>query len=216
MNHIELEPYPFPDGLTIPLLMPFQAYPWNGDGYLAAEVLRLKDAHRLTQAFETGMCLASSTLFLCEHFDAVVTCEVNPAFGNIGMDRLGDRKHVSVFMQESTKMLQPNTFLVASKTGRPVSDKTLCFLDAHWGPNCPLLDELTLIGKSGVKPCIIIHDFVVPGTDFGFDSMPDGRPFNLELIMPCLDAIYGERGWLHSYPTKAEGARRGWISIEPV
>jgi hypothetical protein len=53
-------------------------------------------------------------------------------------------------------------------------------------------------------------------TDFGFDKMPDGRPFSLDLIRDHLDRIYGEDGWKHNYPTKVEGARRGWISIEPT
>ena len=93
--------------------------------------------------------------------------------------------------------------------------RSICFLDAHWGPNCPLLAELQAISAAKVKPCIIIHDFQVPGTDFGFDSMPDGRPFNMELIQPYINRIYGEVGWKHNYPMKVEGARRGWISIEP-
>ena len=50
MDHVELKPYPFPPGVTIPRLMPAQEFPWNGDGYLAAEVLRLKDAHGLVTA----------------------------------------------------------------------------------------------------------------------------------------------------------------------
>jgi hypothetical protein len=56
----------------------------------------------------------------------------------------------------------------------------------------------------------------VPGTTFGFDSMPDGTPFHLELVAPYMDLIYGVDGWVVNYPTKAEGANRGWISIEPV
>lgn len=209
MDHVDLTPYPFPPGMDIPRLMPFQLFPFNGDGYLAAEVLRLKEAHGLTHAIETGMCLGSTTIWLSKNFAKVMTCEVNEDFANIAHQRLGDAYNVAMF-------IQPSATVTGMRYGDMPNNRTGYYLDAHWGPNCPLLDELTAIAKAGVKPCIVIHDFQVPGTDFGFDSMPDGRPFNLDLIRFHLDVIYGEGKWRHNYPTKVEGARRGWISIEPA
>ena len=208
MDHVTLTPYPFPEGVTVPRLMPFQEYPWNGDGYLAAEVLRLKATHGLRFAVETGMCLGSTTCWLSEYFDQTVTCEVNEQYGNIGMARAGGRKGVLVFPVSSPR-------IVGARHPGVDANKSFYFLDAHWGPSCPLLDELEAIARTNVKPCIVIHDFQVPGTDFGFDKMPDGRPFNLDLIQGHLDAIYGVDGWKHNYPTKVEGARRGWLSVEP-
>lgn len=208
MDHVDLKPYPMPAGLDIPRLMPFQEFPWNGDGYLAAEVLRLKHAHGLKYATETGMCLGSTTCWLSEHFEIIVTCEVNPEYGKIGLARCGDRFGVHVFSH-------PSPVVLSSQHHVDEGNSIFYFLDAHWGPNCPLLEELEVIIKTGTKPCILIHDFKVPGTDFGFDKMPDGRPFDLDLIRDHLDSIYGINGWKHNYPTKVEGARRGWISIEP-
>lgn len=204
MDHIDLKPYPFPEGIEIPRLMPFQEFPWNGDGYLAAEVLRLKDAHGLNMAIETGTCIGSTTCWLAENFDKVCTCEINGAFMDIAYARTsGYAGRISFSHGDSVSVL------------RKKSPHGFYFLDAHWGSQCPLLNELVAIAVSGIKPCIIIHDFHVPGTDFGFDKMPDGAPFNLELIQPYLDNIYGKGGWKHNYPTKVEGAKRGWISIEP-
>lgn len=204
MDHVELSPYPFPEGVTIPRLMPFQEFPFNGDGYLAAEVLRLKAAHRLKTAIETGTCLGSTTLWLSEHF-ATVTFEVNPAFHAIAEAR-------------ATKAFAFHAINAPSAPGMVeyLSDSAFLFLDAHWGPQCPLLDELEAIAFAKVKPCILIHDFQVPGTDFGFDSMPDGRPFNMDLIHTPLNNIYGKYGWRYNYPTMVEGARRGWASFEPL
>lgn len=213
MDHVELKPYPMPEGMAIPRLMPFQDYPWNGDGYLAAEVLRLKHVHGLTSAHETGTCLGSTTLWLSHNFNfAVSSCEVNADCLSIAKERMRlagkTRPFVEMVLQDS------RSHHVMDIDG--CGDRTLCFLDAHWGQHCPLLDELALIASQGIKPCIIIHDFQVPGTDFGFDRMPDGRPFNLDLIRDHLDRIYGTLGWRHNYPTKVEGAARGWISIEPA
>lgn len=217
MDHVELRPYPFPEGMAIPRLMPFQEYPWNGDGYLAAEVLRLKEAHGLTCALETGTCLGSTTSWMVENFPFHIrSYEINPEYHAIAMARV-PRAHI---INHSTPMV--DLCLESSATGFDMvdadgmGDRTFVFLDAHWSNHCPLLDELEAIAYSKVKPCIIIHDFQVPGTDFGFDKMPDGRPFSLDLIRDHLGRIYGEDGWKHNYPTKVEGARRGWISIEPV
>lgn len=208
MNKVDLKPYPFPEGMAIPRLMPFQEYPWNGDGYLAAEVLRLKAAHGLACAIETGTCLGSTAMWLSEYFDGVWTYEVNKDYWAIACHRLGDSDNVWPILNDSVRGLK-NTIV-------GFHAPFLLWADAHWGEHCPLLDELEAIAAAKVKPCIIIHDFQVPGTDFGFDKMPDGRPFNLDLIRDHLNRIYGEGGWSYRYPTKVEGARRGWISIAPT
>lgn len=212
MDHTKLTAYPFPEGMEIPRLMPYQDYPWNGDHHLAAEVLRLKEAHNIMTAIETGTCLGSTTLWLAEHFAEVNTVETNGALRHIACQRM-------------LPLVKDNPAPVVSHLMRSVEmlakvSAGFYFLDAHWNEHCPLLDELALLaeqhGTHPMKPCILIHDFQVQGTDFGFDSMPDGRPFNMELIAGHMDRIYGEGKWKHNYPTKVEGARRGWISIEPV
>ena len=216
MNRVDLTPYPFPEGMEIPRLMPEQAKAFNGDGYLAAEVLRLKEAHGLTIAYETGTCLASTALWLGDNFELVWTYESNAAYYAIAARRIDDK-----FPETGCNIVPLNIDSVTGLRGglQLTHDKTkgtFMFLDAHWGANCPLLEELAYIAHGGIKPCIVIHDFQVPGTDFGFDRFPDsGYPFSLEAIAPHLDKIYGEGKWKHNYPTKVEGARRGWISIEP-
>lgn len=199
-----LKPYPFPEGMEVPRLMPYQDYPWNGDHHLAAEVLRLKEAHGLTMAIETGTCLGSTTCWLAENFKKVATIETNGAFLDIAYARTkGYSGRIQFFHDDSAKVLRKSTA------------DGLFFLDAHWGPNCPLLDELDALANIGGTIVIVIHDFFVPGTDFGYDCMPDGRPFNLELIQGHLDRIYGEGKWKYNYPTQVAGAKRGWISVEP-
>lgn len=223
MRAVGMKAYPFPEGMAIPRLMPYQEFPWNGDGYLAAEVLRLKEVHGLTKALETGTCLGSTTLWLAEHFDKVQTCEISDQYYEIACERFmaHDKPYAIVdttdrFWDHIVARKRPSKTVVWN-----VADRVdFIFLDAHWGDHCPLLDELDAIanpehGRNAGLPCIVIHDFQVPGTDFGFDRMPDGRPFNLELVKPYLDRIYGEGKYRTNYPTKVEGAKRGWISIEP-
>ena len=215
---IELRDYPVPDGIVVPNLMPHQLKAWNGDHFLAAEVLRLKEAHGLTKALETGTCLGSTTLWLAENFDKVWTCEVSDQFYEIACARFAAINGAHAVVDNTDRFFKS---IIARKRDSRIAVKQdaarvgFIFLDAHWGPHCPLLDELEAIAEVGAKPCLLIHDFHVPGTDFGYDCMPDGRPFNLELIRGHLDRIYGEGKWKHRYPTEVAGARRGWISIAP-
>lgn len=209
-----LTPYPFPPGMAIPRLMPFQEYPWNGDHFLAAEVLRLKAAHGLNVAIETGTCLGSTTLWLEEALGYCYTFEVHEPYFNIACARFRANGCIDAKLNNSADGLS-RLWDYLIRDVRP-----FIFLDAHWQDKCPLLDELDAIAKrpsSGhtVLPCILIHDFQVPGTDFGYDSMPDGRPFNLELITPSLERIYGIFQYKINYPTQVAGAMRGWISVEP-
>ena len=216
MDHVELKEVVLPIGT--PLLMANQTFPWNGDGYLAGEVLRLRDEHGLTCALETGTCLGVTTSWLMDHFGFVATCEACEPFYARAYDILR-RKSDSVIVR-----LVNSVEFLSSTISANADAVFFIFLDAHGisgtgKEHCPLLEELDTIahycGIGAAKPCILIHDFQVPGTDFGFDKMPDGRPFNLELVKPYLERIYGEGKYRTNYPTVVEGAKRGWISVEP-
>ena len=204
---VDLKEVMLPPGT--PLLMQAQTFPWNGDGYLAGEVLRLRDTHSLSIAVETGTCLGVTCAWLSDHFGRVVSCELMERFADLARQLLMGRANITIEVCQSPETIKRHAY-----------EDALYFLDAHGISGtgkeyCPLLDELSAIAAAGVKPCILIHDFQVPGTDFGFDKMPDGRPFNLELIAGHLDRIYGEGGWKHNYPTQVAGAKRGWISVAP-
>lgn len=211
MAATELTPYPWPEGSVIPVLMPYQQYPWNNDPHIAAEVLRLKEAHGLTYAVETGTCLGSTALWLSEHFPHVATFEIHEPFYDIAVRRFLSLGKSNIVAEHLNSV--DGIRIYANVIGP--DERALYWLDAHWQDTCPLLDELEVIAQRGPAPVIVIHDMMVPGTDFGYDSMPDGRPFNLELIRHHLDAIYGEAKWWFNYPKEVAGAKRGWISIEP-
>lgn len=97
------------------------------------------------------------------------------------------------------------------------SEPILFFLDAHSSnpsDDCPLPDELKIIAASRLRPVIVIHDCLVPGTDLGYDSYLNG-PISYERIQGLIEDIYLD-GHRHYYnDNSAKGARRGVLFIEP-
>lgn len=217
MDRIDLEPVDFPEHLAVPRVMAYQDFAWNGDGYLAAEVLRLQNKHRLLAAIETGTCLGVTTGWLKQHFIEVSTCEVHEPFLRLAVCYLDtvEGGHLMYRHGDSPE------FIPDALNWHNSGDRTFFFLDAHGisgtgTERCPLLDELAAIAKAGVKPVIVIHDMMVPGhPDLGYDRMPDGRPFSIDLVRPSLDAIYGHGNYSHHFNSKSEGAMRGVLYIEP-
>ena len=207
--HIELAPYPFPEGAAIPQLTPWQEYPWYGDGYLAAEVLRLQAAHRVTSAIETGTGLGSTALWLADHFAHVHTFETHGQCWGRARARFAHRRAITISLMNGVDGL---SWVLASTGGHSIP---FIFLDAQSAGQRPLLDELDVLARSGVRPCLVMYDFQVPESNIGFGCLPDGRPLNLALVEDRITAIYGQGRWRERYPSNVEGANRGWISIEP-
>jgi hypothetical protein len=192
--------------------MPHQRKAFNGDGFLAAKVLDFRDRFKIDAVVETGTCLGSSTLWFADHFRYVSTMETHEPFHNVAKARpRNPLSSVDFILGSSHMWLLP---AMRQATNMDSSKTILVFLDAHWEKFCPLMEELAAIRESGQKPVIMIHDFKVPGhPELGFDCMPDGRPFELEMIAEALDQIYGVEGWLYEYNQVAAGARRGCVFI---
>ena len=181
------------------------------DDFIAGkEVEDLVKRFDIKLIIETGTYHARTALMF-SNLAQVWSVEINPENFAVAKKNVDDSQtvnKVSLFQDNSVDFL--NSFL---KPGKIQGRNVLFFLDAHWYDYCPLLDELKVIAKSKMKPVIVIHDFMVPGTDFGYDSY-DGKPFSFELIQSSLEQIYGIK-YGYYYNTVAEGARRGLIYIYP-
>lgn len=198
-----------------PVLMPFQDKPFNGDTTITKEFLALKNKFDIKVAIETGTCLGYTTLWLSENFELVKSVEYHPEYFNIAKNRLKDRTNTELVQGKSELNLP--SLLAANQ-------RTIFFLDAHWGQDCPLEEELDIISwyyahpnccSHLTLPIITIHDFKVPGNpDLGYDSYKD-IPFTFEWLKPKFDAIYGAGNYKHYYNSELEGAQRGIIYVTP-
>lgn len=196
-------------------LMPFQELPFNGDIYIRQEFLKLKEKHGINVAVETGSCLFSTTKWLAENFEKVFTVESNPAYYNIGINKLtSDERNSKVMavLGDSVQTLKTVFTQYISK-----NDRVIFFLDAHWEESCPLLDEIKAIHEMNLEypPVIAIHDMLVPDKpEFGYDTY-NGNPFTVNWIRDMISPLYDEfGGYSLFYNAEATGAMRGIVYIE--
>jgi hypothetical protein len=199
--------------MDIPVLMPYQMSPMNGDHLITDEMLRLKDLLGLKVAIETGTCFGSTTLWMARNFPFAITIESNQQYQDVAKERAkNDSIGNIVFFLGQSETVLPHVL-----QSRSIGDDALFLLDAHWGDQCPLLDELYAIAVHKIKPAIVIHDMKNPNDDrFGFDKY-NGQEFTFEWVKKYLDVIYGPDGYTHYFNTgfKKESAQRGVLFIHP-
>lgn len=184
---------------------------FEGDTHLKNQFELLVQHHKIDAIIETGTYLGSTTVKFAEMVPAVFTIESNAAYYNQAKEYItsSGRDNITQFFGSSALTL-PMVIVEAS-----VFENKLFFLDAHWGENNPLLQELAVIAKAGLKPVIVIHDFKVPECpELGFDSY-NGQDYTWDWIAPAVEAIYGSDGYSYFYNKEATGAKRGVIFIEP-
>lgn len=190
------------------ILMPRQASPLNGDTYACDEFLKLRDKFNIETVCELGSCVFGSTKFFAESFKRVLTVEICEEFRNIGLQRTNGMNNITSILGNSVSLL-PDMLKMCD-------DKTIIFIDSHW-QTLPLFDELKIIKDSGLKPCIVVHDCLVPNEPkLGYDSY-EGVDISFATMKPYIDSIYGENGYEYHYNTDATATqvKRGIIYIYP-
>lgn len=199
-------------------LMPFQDEPFNGDTFICEEFLKLKDQYKIDVAIETGSCIYTTTKWLCENFTEVLTVEINQSYANFGKHKIEPFENCKAIVG-----IDSVGFIATIVKNHLEQDPRNCifFLDAHWGENCPLKDELRAISGLGLKepPVIAIHDFKTHHEQLlGYDTYK-GEALSFDYIyqeIKMLETAYG-CCYYHYFnkPETSTGANRGIIYLIP-
>ncbi|MBX9739243.1 MAG: hypothetical protein K2X62_04185 [Beijerinckiaceae bacterium] len=88
------------------------------------------------------------------------------------------------------------------------------YLDAHWGEDLPLAEEIRIIFEKTPVPLVMIDDFKVPGdAGYGYDDYGAGSA----LIPEYIEALCSRFGMSQFYPALPSaletGARRGCVLL---
>jgi len=198
-------------------LMPFQDQPFNGDTYICDEFLKLKETFNIDTAIETGSCMYSTTKWLCNNFDEVYTVEINHEYANYGKHK------ISTFPNCFTSVGVDSVSFINHILSQHIykTNSTIFFLDAHWGENCPLKDEIKAIANINLQhpPIIAIHDFYTNHPEeLGYDIYK-GESLSISYIhdeLKMLELAYGcSYHYYFNTPAKSTGAKRGIIYLTP-
>ena len=195
--------------------------PFNGDIYIGKEIKKLIKQFNVNTIIETGTWSAHTTREFATYGPKVITIDstlnhLHEEFGPNSHEEL-KRLGIEYWVGDSSKLLG---HLIKERSTLPL----LFYLDAHGGGENgsnvnPILEELHQIAYplTAVHNVIVIHDFKVPGKEFGFNGGDWGRgwePLSYELIEPYLQRIYPQ-GHRYHYNSRATGATRGVIYIYP-
>ncbi len=146
---------------------------------------------------ETGTYLGDTSGYMAVTSGLpVLTCELNPSLYRLAKMRLKNVPSVRLHNTDS------RTFLTQLRSNAEITGNS-CFLylDAHWGKDNPLRDEISLVASAWDRFIMMIDDFQVPG-DSGYLHEGYGT---LEYIdLPRLKRLYGLRAYVPSMPSGEE------------
>jgi hypothetical protein len=158
---------------------------------------------------ETGTFRGSSAeWFAARYARPVLTCELHPRYLAFSRRRLGGLPGVRVVAADSRAFLR-------SLAADPAfaHRRVLFYLDAHWGHDLPLAEELDTVFGRWSDALVLVDDFAVPGDPgYGFDDYGPGKRLDFELLRPL--AGRGIGAFAPVAPSTAEtGTRRGCVVL---
>jgi hypothetical protein len=176
---------------------------FSRDDLVAREIRGYHLRHRFRCALETGTWKGHTTVTLARMFPKVVTIEIDRERFEANKPRMGQFPNVTALHGHSPDVL---VGLVAD-----LEYPLFAFLDAHWEENWPLRDELKILLSVRRPKLIMIHDFKVPGRDFGYDRYGKNE-CSLDYVgdlLPHEECRYRFNGYV-----APQSERRGVIFIE--
>lgn len=204
----------FPDALLgrmeyyrHPELLDHWGGPFNGQCFRQIAYLDLALVCNFEAIVETGAFRGSTTLFLARNSGGapVYSCENSARYFEFAKLRLRGVPNLCLFKSDSRKFIR--------ELNIPRHARTFFYLDAHWGVNLPLREELDLIIGSFEHFVIMIDDFEVPNeSGYGFDDYGTGKRLSLRDFPLHRDSRIA--CYVPSKPSSEEsGLRRGAIVL---
>ena len=160
---------------------------------------------------ETGTHLGTTTEFMACTGLPTYTIEGHPRYYGFARARLWRRRNVKILRGDSRAELK--RLFEGPLSGRG-NTPLFCYLDAHWGEDLPLAEEIDIIFALSYNAVVMIDDFQVPDDPgYGFDSYGPEKSLNAEYIAPLLKA-HGLRSYYPAAPSSEEvGERRGCVVL---
>lgn len=173
------------------------------DHYASVRLFELTRKYKINNAIETGTYQGKGALWLLKFVNNVTTIEYDIEYFIQSQVRFRlngfipqtygyvDNGLFISYVKPETKLRllsylgsSPNIldFIFKNSPKSVRRCKYIVYLDAHWGDQWPILDEIRTLKKYNLKKALImIHDFKVPGKKWGYDSFK-GKPLDLKHV----------------------------------
>lgn len=200
------------DFLRHPSMKPvFGGGPFNGQKYRQRILFDLLYFFPIKAIVETGTFRGTTTAFFAGTALPVYTTEIHLRYFTYSrLHFLFNRRIVHLHHLDS------RPFLRALNQDRSVPKEDVFFyLDAHWGEDLPLREELEIIFSNWSRPIVMIDDFEVPGSNYGFDDYGPGKTLNLKYIEPIVAAYKLAVFFPAVNPSEETGTKRGSVVLCP-
>lgn len=153
--------------------------PFNGQQRRIDVILTLLQHYQADVMVETGTFLGSTTEWMARRGMPVFTCETAPNHFVIAYLRLLRRRNVVIAHGDSRLLLG---HLAASATQY---ERPFFYLDAHWGEDLPLRDELDIIWSNWDDSLVVVDDFYVDHDHgYEYDDYGPGRRLDMTYVSP--------------------------------
>ncbi len=187
-----------------PCALPSSAWAFNRDVLLGRQIEALQRRHGLVCACETGTWKGHTTVALAALFPRVYTIELDAARVAQNAARFSGHPNIVALQGHSPEVL---VRLVDS-----FEYPLFAYLDAHWNhDDWPLRDELKILLSVRRPKVLMVHDFKVPGRDFGYDTYK-GVACALDMIADLLP--HDECRYRFNAQVAPQSERRGALFIE--
>lgn len=188
------------------------ASPFNGQEVRQDLFRHLLQACRPAAVIETGTYLGSSTDFMAECSRLpVYSVEADARSYGFAKMRLRKYDNVKLSLGDSRKFITKFIEVEASKyAGHPL----LFYLDAHWGDDLPLYEEIAKIFSSCLQAIVMIDDFQVPDDDgYGYDDYGVGQTLTTKYIAPIVSQFELAEFYPRTPSAVETGLRRGCVVV---
>ena len=181
--------------------------PFNGQEFRMRIFRELHRTYGFNTVIETGAYRGVTTAFLADETGGKVrTVEAEPWSYGYCRCRFLLHRRISAEFGDSRKFLE--------HVGASSSEPSFFYLDAHWGDDLPLRDELEQILTRWDTPVIMIDDFKVPDdAHYGFDDYGKDRTLALDYIEPAIEKFRPSVFFPAARGAEETGARRGCVVL---
>lgn len=181
---------------------------FNGQSARQSLVVAILEVIDPSVIVETGTHRGTTTAYLRALSTAkIYTIESSRHFWGYSAYRFIADSRVSVVRGDSRTALRK---LVRKLTRE--KDPVFFYLDAHWGPDLPLSEELEAIYSTEIDAVVMIDDFKVPNDDgYAYDDYGPGLALTVDYVEPVI-RNHGVDIYFPSVRSDHEnGARRGCV-----